>query len=87
MVETNSRASIGPAIVTSSVERRAFVDQHVGPARGEALILDHVLARHPELDLIDVRDRVCRVADVFVEGSVIRRRRAARTKARPALAE
>ena len=34
-------------------QRGGLVDQHVGPARGEPLILDHVVAVHPLGDLID----------------------------------
>ena len=67
MVETNSRAWIGPAMVRSSFRGAPVIDQDVRPARGDALILDHIIARHADLDLVDVFDRMGGVAHVLVE--------------------
>ena len=81
MVETKSRASIGPEIVTSSASTGALINQHVWPARGDSLVLNHIIVRHSKLDLIDVLDGMRRVAYVFVERRAHWCRAAARMKA------
>ena len=49
------------------LENIGLVDENVGPARGEALIGAHVLRRHECADLVVVRHRPGRIADVLVE--------------------
>jgi hypothetical protein len=46
VVETNSSGLSGPARVTSAVSDVGLVDEHVGAAPHEALIVGHVLAGH-----------------------------------------
>ena len=69
-VDAKIDAMIGPAITTSSVERRRLIDEHVGPRGGEALILDHpqMSLRRPRLGAPGHGLRG--IGDVLVESEV-----------------
>ena len=53
-------------------ERSGLVDQNVGTAGGEPLVMNHVIAVHPLGDLIDELHRTGRVTHVLIEGRWIR---------------
>ena len=57
-------------MVTSWSSGSVSISQHVGPPRGEALVVGHVIAGHSGADLADHRDRLIRVADVLVESGI-----------------
>ncbi len=56
------------------LEHVGHVGQHVRATGGETLVVHHVRGRHADGDVIDVRDRLGRVADVLVEGLAAGRR-------------
>ena len=45
-VDTCSDGRNGPGDRDVVLERRRLIDQHIGPAAGEALIVRHVIAGH-----------------------------------------
>ena len=55
------------------LEHIAFVDQHIGALRGEALIGDHVVARHAQLNGVEIGHGTAGIADVFIDGVVVGR--------------
>ena len=69
VVETRSDGVIGPAIGDVVIERLRFVDQHIGPRGGEALIVGHVVAGHAQPGAISPMDghRLGGIAQVLVE--------------------
>ena len=73
-VETFSRGTTGPAIVISRFEFIRRIGQHIRPAGREALIVHHMLSRHPRGYFDGIRNRLGRIADVFVEsgGGILR---------------
>ena len=82
LVATVSDTFTGPATVRSFSSGGAAVDEHIGPRRGEALVLGHVVAVHSARDVADVRNRLARIAHVLVEALL--RRRAGSRAAPPA---
>jgi len=47
-----------------------FVNENIGAAGSESLIADHIFGRHANADLVEVRHRLGRVVDGFIEGHV-----------------
>ena len=68
-------------------QRICLIDEHVGSRGGESLILSHEVARISDgvaIPLFRVRNRIHRIANVFVEGNIARRSAAGSRRSRAA---